>query len=184
MVVLTLCLPPASWGPSGLFRELFKIFSRNLCFADIVLVVRISNWNFIRVPKAMLWAHVQSFNLKFSPLMWFLVLSIFRRLFWRARETLVKQPPELSIPSVMVILPDFDDFFQFRQNSTIHKDLEVIQPSNAHFSPLSSTCSRTRKGTARLLFHQLSTEASRHYRHLEVSQWQGFVLGPDAWRLK
>ena len=34
---------------------------------------------------------------------------------------------------------------------------------------------RTRKGTARLLFHQLSTEDSRHYRHLEVSQWQGFV---------
>ena len=34
---------------------------------------------------------------------------------------------------------------------------------------------RTRKGTARLLFHQLSTEDSRHYRHLEVSQWQGFA---------
>ena len=34
---------------------------------------------------------------------------------------------------------------------------------------------RTHKGTARLLFHQLSTEDSRHYRHLEVSQWQGFV---------
>ena len=34
---------------------------------------------------------------------------------------------------------------------------------------------RTRKGTAQLLFHQFSTEASRHYRHLEVSQWQGFV---------
>ena len=34
---------------------------------------------------------------------------------------------------------------------------------------------RTCKGTARLLFHQLSTEDSRHYRHLEVSQWQGFV---------
>ena len=34
---------------------------------------------------------------------------------------------------------------------------------------------RTCKGTARLLFHQFSTEVSRYYRHLEVSQWQGFV---------
>ena len=34
---------------------------------------------------------------------------------------------------------------------------------------------RTCRGTARLHFHQLSTEDSRHYRHLEVSQWEGFV---------
>ena len=74
------------------FRELSKIFSRNLCIAEIVLVIRISSWNLVRVPKAMLWAHVQSFSLKFWSQMWFLVLCIFARLFWRARETLVKQP--------------------------------------------------------------------------------------------
>ena len=32
------------------------------------------------------------FSLKFSPKMWFLALSIFVRLFWRTRETLVKHP--------------------------------------------------------------------------------------------
>ena len=42
------------------------------------------------------WAHVQSFGLKFSSQMWLLALYIFRRLFWRARETLVKQPPDTS----------------------------------------------------------------------------------------
>ena len=47
------------------FRELSKIFSRNLCIAKIVLRMRISSWNFVCVPKAMLWAHVQSFSLKF-----------------------------------------------------------------------------------------------------------------------
>ena len=49
------------------FRELSKIFSRNLCIEEIVLLVRISSWNFVCVPKAMLWAHIQSFGLKFSP---------------------------------------------------------------------------------------------------------------------
>ena len=49
------------------FRDLSKIFSRNLCIAEIVLLMRISSWNFVCVPKAkaMLWAHIQSFSLKF-----------------------------------------------------------------------------------------------------------------------
>ena len=75
------------------FCELSKIFSRNVCVAEITLLMSISSWNFVRVHKAMLWAHVQSFTLKFSPSMWFLTLYFFARLFWRARETLVKQPP-------------------------------------------------------------------------------------------
>ena len=49
------------------FRELSNIFSRNLCVAEIALPMIISSWNFVRVPKAMLCAHVQSFSLKFSP---------------------------------------------------------------------------------------------------------------------
>ena len=32
------------------FHELSKIFSRNLCIAEIVLVMKISSWNFVRVP--------------------------------------------------------------------------------------------------------------------------------------
>ena len=75
------------------FCMLSKIFSRNLCITEIVLLMRISSWNFVREPKAMLWAHVQSFSLKFSTWMWFPALCIFARLFWRVRETIVQQPP-------------------------------------------------------------------------------------------
>ena len=73
------------------FCELSKITSRNLCIAEVVLLMSNSSWNFIRVPQALLTAHVQRFSLKFSPQMWMLALYIFARLFWRARETLVKQ---------------------------------------------------------------------------------------------
>ena len=78
---------------SRTFRELSKIFSRNLCVVEIALPMSISSWNFVRVPKAKLWTHVHSFSLKLSPQIWLLALYIFARLFWRARETLVKQPP-------------------------------------------------------------------------------------------
>ena len=42
---------------SLMFLELFRIFSWNLCIAEIALLMRILSWNFARVPKAMLWAH-------------------------------------------------------------------------------------------------------------------------------
>ena len=48
-------------GVSLTFREPSKIFSRNLCIAEIVLLMRILSWNFVRVPKAMLW-HVYKFS--------------------------------------------------------------------------------------------------------------------------
>ena len=87
------CISPR---PGGLltFGELSKIFSRNLRIAEIVLLMTISSWNFVRGPKSMLWAHVQSFSLKFLPYIWFLVWYIFARLFWRAHETLMKHPPD------------------------------------------------------------------------------------------
>ena len=34
--------------PRGVFRELSKMFTRNLCIAEIILM-RISSWNFVRV---------------------------------------------------------------------------------------------------------------------------------------
>ena len=37
------------------FREHSKIFSRSFCIAEIVLHMRISSWNFVHVPKTMLW---------------------------------------------------------------------------------------------------------------------------------
>ena len=36
------------------FYELSTILSGNLCITEIVLLIRISSWNFVRVPKAML----------------------------------------------------------------------------------------------------------------------------------
>ena len=43
--------------PGGCFTivsELSKIFTWNLCIAEILLLMQISSWNFVRVPKAML----------------------------------------------------------------------------------------------------------------------------------
>ena len=37
------------------FHEFSKLFSRNLCIAEIVIIMRISSWKFGRVHKAMLW---------------------------------------------------------------------------------------------------------------------------------
>ena len=75
------------------FRELSKIISRKYITPEITFTARISSWNFVRVPKAWLWAHVQSFSLKFSSRVLFLQCTNFERIFWRARETLVKQSP-------------------------------------------------------------------------------------------
>ena len=61
--------------------ELSKILSRNLCFAEIVLLMWISSWNFVRVPETMLCAHMQSFGLKLPPEIWFLASYIFARSF-------------------------------------------------------------------------------------------------------
>ena len=72
VAVLVLCLMSQiihdnQEGVSLTFRELSKIFSGNLCVAEIALSMRISSWNFVHVTKAWLWAHTQSFSLKFSP---------------------------------------------------------------------------------------------------------------------
>ena len=89
--------------------------------------------NFVRVPKAMLWAHVQSFGLKFSPSMWFLALYIFVRLFWRARKTLVKQPPGFfnhgstrSLRrSYLIIFWDFTALYEMEQGWGAVSDLSL-----------------------------------------------------------
>ena len=93
-VVQLRCSDLRSQGVVSLtFRELSKIISRKYTTPEITFTVRISSWNFVRGPKAMLWAHVQSFSLKFSSQVLFLQYTNFERIFWRARETLVKQPP-------------------------------------------------------------------------------------------
>ena len=75
------------------FRELPKIFSRKYTTPEITFMVIISIWKFVRVPKARLSAHLQCFSLKFSSQVLFVQYTNFEIIFWRARETLVKQPP-------------------------------------------------------------------------------------------
>ena len=55
------CKPlPEFWGDVSLtIHELSKIVSWNLYITKIVLLIRISSWNFARVPKAMLWARTK-----------------------------------------------------------------------------------------------------------------------------
>ena len=84
------------------FRELSKIISRKYTIPKMTFMVRISSWNFVRVPKAWLWAHVQSFSLKFAYQVLFPQYTNFERILWRAREMLVKQPPG---PLTLVISP-------------------------------------------------------------------------------
>ena len=54
-----------SWQHLGLFHNVgtLQIFSRNLWFAEILLLMKISSRIFVRVPKSMLWAQVQIFSL-------------------------------------------------------------------------------------------------------------------------
>ena len=79
-----------AWGVVSL---MFRKISWKYTIPEITFMVRISSWNFVPVPKAMLWAHVQSFSLKFSLERRFLQYANFKRISWRARETLVKQHP-------------------------------------------------------------------------------------------
>ena len=87
---------PHQGAGSLTFRELPKILSRKYTTPEITCMVRISIWKFVRVRKARLWAHVQSVSLKFSSQVLFVKYTNFERIFWRARETLVKQHPEYS----------------------------------------------------------------------------------------
>ena len=45
-------------GVSLTFREHSKIISRKYTMPEITFMVRISSWNFLRVPRALLWAYV------------------------------------------------------------------------------------------------------------------------------
>ena len=93
-----------SFGELGVvsltFRDLSKIILQKYTIPEITFMMRISSWNFVCVPKAWLWAHVQSFSLKFSSEVWFLQYTNFEIISWRARETLVKQPPVVYIATI------------------------------------------------------------------------------------
>ena len=77
-------------GPVSLtFCELPKIFSGKYTTPEITFMVKIC-----MCAQRKLWAHVQSFSLKFSSQVLFVQYTNFEIIFWRAGETLVKQPPD------------------------------------------------------------------------------------------
>ena len=92
------------------FPELSKIISRKYTMPKTTFMVGILSWKFARVPKAWLWAHIQSFSWKFSSEVRFLQYTNFERISWRACKTLVKQPPGphhrvyIGIPSLMAAI--------------------------------------------------------------------------------
>ena len=43
------------------FHEPSKMIPQNLDTSEIEILLTSSSWNFVRVPKVMRWAHVQSF---------------------------------------------------------------------------------------------------------------------------
>ena len=64
--VLTKMIQHHSWTHQGLgsvslaFLKLSKTLSQNLCIAEIELLMKISSWNFVCVPKACFWANIQN----------------------------------------------------------------------------------------------------------------------------
>ena len=77
-------------GVSLTFHKLSKIIAWKYTVPEITFMVRISNSNFVCVPKAWLWAHIQSFSLKFSSEVRFLQFTNVERIFLRAHTPLVK----------------------------------------------------------------------------------------------
>ena len=76
------------------FHKLSKIILWKYTMPEMTFMVRIPSWNFVRVPEAWPWAHIQSFISKFSQEVWFLQYTNFKGIFWRARETIVKLPQD------------------------------------------------------------------------------------------
>ena len=90
--------------PGGCFtnasRALQKILS-NLCIAEIVLLMGISSWNFVRVPNVMLWAHVQSFSLKLSLTIYVISgIVYFHEIILESSRNISETPPWSSGPGV------------------------------------------------------------------------------------
>ena len=60
LIVLKGDLTVTQWNLEGVsltFHELSKIFSRNVCIAKILHLMRISSWNFVCVPKSQCFGH-------------------------------------------------------------------------------------------------------------------------------
>ena len=131
--ISTLCIPWVTarlgyWRNQRVTFEIFQDFGDpGGCFTNILrapqnILAKIDNTiNHIYGEKfnlkictcaQRLWAHVHSFSLKFSSQVLFVQYTNFERIFWRARETLVKQP-QISVTGTLLwtyMLKRFDMF--------------------------------------------------------------------------
>ena len=78
------------------FRELSKIILRKYTMPEITFALRISSWNFVRVPKAWLWVQVQSFSLQFSQKVRFLQNTTFERISWESSQNVSETTPSTA----------------------------------------------------------------------------------------
>ena len=120
-------------GVSLMFCELFKTFSRNLCFAKIIVLMRIPSWNFVCMPKAMLW--------KFQPEIFTInVISgtvYFREVILESLRSVSKQPPGANILALnqnicfqFCILDIFTSLISCSLYSVGGDDSVLIKPNN------------------------------------------------------
>ena len=112
MPVLTLCLPPARWGPKApdsecngniaSFRRIASNLTKNSTIYTDLIVIRHLN------AKITFVSH------------------------------LLAEDPGPSIPFVVAILPDFDEFLLISSNLTIYTDVTVIRPLKCQNQPFVS----------------------------------------------
>ena len=81
------------WLVSLMFCKLFKAISRNLCIAEIKLLMKIPSRNFVHKPKVWLWAHAYKISAQNSHHKCYLWHCIFSWDYFVVHETLARQPP-------------------------------------------------------------------------------------------
>ena len=98
-----------NWRQVGLgvisltFRELSKIFSWNLCIADIIVLLRISSWNFVRVPKAMLLGTRTKFQLEIVTIDVISSIVYFREIILESSWNVSETTPSSSIVNTSIL---------------------------------------------------------------------------------
>ena len=109
---------------SQTYLELFKIFSRNLYFAEIVLLMRIACGNSVRVPKGRLWAQVQRVWLEIFTLNVIFVTVYFHEIILESSGNVREQPQEpmqTSSRQGWGLLSQFPPFRYFLNFSALSK---------------------------------------------------------------
>ena len=75
------------------FCELSKIFSRNLCITEIILLMRNSSWNFVHVPKAKALGTCTKFQLEILIINVISGIVYFRKIILESLQNISKTTP-------------------------------------------------------------------------------------------